>query len=369
LDSLKKAETMVSDALEVPYNIAVVYQAQGRYDEAAKVLQDLLKKTEKPDTSYSQSDRNNRSIFIERLGMVYRDQENYQAAVDTFRKMLPLGDDNARTGYQDIIDTYREAKQWSQATAVAKEAVQKMPNDRGLRMVLDSQLADTGDADKALADVHSLLKGTPEDREVYITLAQMNTRLKRWSDATDALDKAEHLSTKTEDVEYVAFLRGSTFERQKKYDEAEVEFKKVLAADPQSAVTLNYLGYMNADRGVRLEEALAYIRQAVSLDPSNGAYLDSLGWAYFRLGKYDLAEENLTKASLRMSSDPTVHDHLGDLYQKTGRLKLAAAHWERAVQEWNKTVGPEVDTELLAASQKKLDAAKVRLAREESEKQ
>ena len=369
LDSLKKAEAMVPDALEVPYNVAVVYQAQGRYDDAEKVLLDLLKKTEKPDASYSQADRNNRSIFIERLGMVYRDQENYPAAVDTFRKMIPLGDDNARTGYQDIIDTYREAKQWPQATAAANEAVQKMPSDRGLRMVLDAQLADTGDADKALADVRSLLKGTPEDREVYISLAQMDTRLKRWSDAEEALNKAEHLSTKPEEVEYVAFLRGSTYERQKKYDEAETEFKKVLAADPQSAVTLNYLGYMNADRGVRLEESLAYIRQAVSLEPSNGAYLDSLGWAYFRLGKYEQAEESLTKASLRMGSDPTVQDHLGDLYQRTGRLKLAAAHWERSVEEWNKTVGPEVDTDLLAATQKKLDAAKVRLAKGETDQQ
>ena len=368
LDSLKKAEAMVPDALEVPYNMAVVYQAQGRYDDAIKVLQDLLKRTDKPDTSGSQADRNNRAIFIERLGMVYRDQENYQAAVDTFRKMLPLGDENARTGYQDIIDTYREAKQWPQATAVSKEAVQKMPSDRELRMVLDAQLADSGEADKALADVRSLLKGTPEDREVYVRLAMMYTRLKRWNEAEEALNKAEHLSTKAEDTEYIAFLRGSTFEREKKYDEAEVEFRKVLAADPQSAVTLNYLGYMNADRGVRLEESLAYIRQAVSLDPSNGSYLDSLGWAYFRLGKYDLAEENLTKASLRLGSDPTVQDHLGDLYQKTGRLRLAAAHWERAVEEWNKTVGPEVDTDLLAATQTKLDAAKVRLAKEESEK-
>jgi tetratricopeptide (TPR) repeat protein len=369
LDSLKKAQAMVPDALEVPYNIAVVYQAEARYDEAEKILQDLLKKTEKPDSSYSQSDRNNRGIFIERLGMVYRDQENYQAAVDTFRKMIPLGDDNARTGYQDIIDTYREAKQWPQATAVAKEALQKLPDDRDLRMVLDSQLADTGDPEKPLADVRSLLKGTPEDREVYIRLAIMYTRLKRWPEAEEALNKAQQLSTKAEDKEYVDFLRGSTYEREKKYDQAETEFKKVLAANPQSAITLNYLGYMNADRGVELEESLNYIKAAVSLEPTNGAYLDSLGWAYFKLGKYDLSEETLNKASLHMSSDPTVQDHLGDLYQKTGRLKLAAAHWERALAEWNKTVSSEVETDLQAATQKKLDAAKVRLAKEESNKQ
>lgn len=369
LDDLKKAEAMVPDALEVPYNIAVVYEAQARYDEAIKILQDLLKKTEKPDNSYSQSDRNNRGIFIERLGMVYRDQENYQAAVETFRKMLTLGDDNARTGYQDVIDTYREAKQWPQATAVAKEAVQKLPNDRDLRMVLDAQLADTGDPDKPLADVRSMLKGQPEDREVYVRLAIMYTRLKRYGDAEESLNKAEQLSTKSDDKEYIYFLRGSTYEREKKYDEAETEFKRVLVVNPQSAVTLNYLGYMNADRGVQLDESLEQIKLAVSLDPTNGAYLDSLGWAYFKLGKYDLAEENLNKASLRMGSDPTVQDHLGDLFQKTGRLKLAAAHWERAVEEWNKTVPAEVDGDLLVATQKKLDAAKVRLAKEESQNQ
>jgi tetratricopeptide (TPR) repeat protein len=366
LDSLKKAEAMVPDSVEIPYNVAVVYEAQARYDEAAKILQDLLKKTEKPESSYSQGDRNNRAIFIERLGMVYRDQENYPAAVEAFRKMIPLGDDNARTGYQDIIDTYREAKQWPEATAAAEEAVQKLPNDHELRMVLDAQLADTGDPEKPLADVRSMLKGKPEDRDVYLRLSIMYTRLKRWSDAEEALNKAEQLSTKADDKEYVYFLRGSTFEREKKYDQAEAEFKKILAANPQSAATLNYLGYMNADRDVRLEESLNYIKTAVSLEPTNGAYLDSLGWAYYKLGKYDLAEETLNKASLRMGSDPTVQDHLGDLYQKTGRLKLAAAHWERAVEEWNKTIGSELDTDLYAATQKKLDAAKVRLAKEGS---
>src|SRR6202011_1579519 len=144
-------------------------------------------------------------------------------------------------------------------------------------------------------------------------------------DAEAALNKAEQLSAKPEDKQYVAFLRGSTYERQKKYDEAEAEFRKVLAAEPQSAVTLNYLGYMNADRGVKLEESLNYIKQALTFEPNNGAYLDSLGWAYFKLGKYDQAEQNLTKAEAHMGTDPTVQEHLGDLYQKMGRLKLAAA--------------------------------------------
>jgi tetratricopeptide (TPR) repeat protein len=366
LDSLKQAQAVVPDLMEVSYNMAAIYQAQGRYDEAAQVLQDLLKKTEKPDGKYSKEELNNRAVFLERLGTIYREDNNQQLAIETFRKMLTLGDDNAERGYQQIIDTYREAKQWQAATDAAKEAVQKLPDKNGLKMVYAAQLADMGKPDEGLQQVKSLLTGKPEDREVYITLAQMYSRLKRWPEAEEALDKASQLSVKDEDKEYVEFLRGSTYERQKKYDEAEQVFRKVLGSDPENAAVLNYLGYMLADRGQKLDEALIMIKKAVDLEPANGAYLDSLGWAYFKLGKYDQAEDNLTKASQHMGTDPTVQQHLGDLYQKTGRLKLAAAHWERAIEEWNKTVAPEVDTEELAKVQKELESAKVKLAKDES---
>ncbi|MGA3104642.1 MAG: tetratricopeptide repeat protein [Terriglobales bacterium] len=369
LENLKKAESMVQDSVEVPYNIAAIYQAQGRYDEAIPIMRDLLKKSEKADGKYSNGEKSNRAVFLERLGTIYRDQGSYQSAIEPFREIVALGgDDNTERGYQQIIDTWREAKEWQKATDAAKEAVQKLPSSRDLKMVLASQQADMGDADKALKDVRAMLKGDADDRQVYIALAQMNTRLRRFPDAEQALDKAEQLSTKPEDKEYVWFLRGSTFERDKRYPEAEEQFKKVLASDPEHASTLNYLGYMLADQNTKLEEALGYIKRAVDLDPANGAYLDSLGWAYFRLGKYEQAEDNLLKASQRINTDPTVHDHLGDLYQKTGRLKLAATNWERALTEWNRTIAAEVDPADQARVQKKLDSAKMKLAREDGAK-
>jgi len=368
LDNLKKAESMVQDSVEVPYNIAAIYQAQGRYDEAVPILRDLLKKSEKPEGKYSSGEKSNRAVFLERLGTIYRDQGNNASANETFREIVALGgDDNIERGYQQIIDTWREAKEWSKALDVAKEAVQKLPSTQ-LKMVLALQQADMGDADKALKDVRGMLKGDADDREVYLTLAQMNTRLRRFSDAEQALDKAEQLSTKTEDKEYVWFLRGANFERDKRYAEAEEQFKKVLASDPEHASALNYLGYMLADQNMKLEEALGYIKHAMDLDPTNGAYLDSLGWAYFRLGKFELAEENLLKASQKINTDPTVHDHLGDLYQKTGRLKLAATNWERALTEWNRTIAAEVDPADPVRVQKKLDSAKMKLAKEEGAK-
>jgi len=369
LEHLKKAESMVQDSVEVPYNIAAIYQAQGRYDEAVPIMRDLLKKSEKADGKYTTGERSNRAVFLERLGAIYRDQGSNKAANETFREIIALGgDDNIERGYQELIDGWREAKEWQKALEVAKEAVQKLPSPQ-LKMVLAAQEADTGDADKALKDVRGMLKGDADDREIYVALAQMNTRLRRFSDAEQALDKAEQLSKKQDDREYVWFLRGANYERAKRYAEAEEQFKKVLASDPQHASTLNYLGYMLADQNMKLDEALGYIKHAVDLDPTNGAYLDSLGWAYFRLGKYELAEDNLLKASQKINTDPTVHDHLGDLYQKTGRLKLAATNWERALTEWNRSITADVDPADQARVQKKLDSAKMRLAKEEGAKQ
>ena len=364
LEALKKADGVVPDSLEVQYNNAVIDEAQGKYDDAITILEQLLKKSEHTDSDYSVAEKNNRAVFLERLGTIYREANKNQMAIDTFRKMLALGDENAVRGYQEMVETYRDNKQWQQATDAAAEAAKKFPNDRGLQMVWASQQADMGKSGPAIAEVKALLKGNPDDREVYVALAQMYSRLKDWPEAEQAIQKALDLSTKSEDKDNVYFVQGSIYERQKKYDLAEEAFRKILADDPKNTMTLNYLGYMLADRGTRLDEALGYIRRAVAIDPNNGAYLDSLGWAYYKMGNYEMAEENLRRASERLSSDPTVHGHLGDLYQKMGRLKLASNQWERALEEWNKTIPAEVDNDEVAKLQKELETARVKLAKQ-----
>ena len=369
LDMLKKAQVVVPDSLELPYNLAVVYEGLGRYDDAIQTLQDLIQRNQRAGDLYSPGERNNMSIFLERLGTIYREDRKPQQAVETFRKMTALGDDATSRAYQQIIETYRDNRQWKEATDAAEEASKKLPNDRGLKMVLASQLADMGQADRGLAEVKALLKGTSDDRDVYIALAQMYSRLRRYKEAEDAIAKAQQLATKQDEKDYVNFIAGSIYERQKKYEQAEETFRQVIANDPKNAAALNYLGYMMADRGIHLDEALDYIKRALALDPQNGAYLDSLGWAYFKLGKYDLAEVNLRQAVEKSNDDPTIHDHLADLYQKTGRLKLAIANWEQALDGFNKTVSAEVEPADVAKVQKKLEAAKVKLAREGSAQQ
>ncbi len=369
LDSLNKAEAIVTDSQEIPFTRSEIYEAQGRYDEAAQILQKLIEKSTKPAGDYSSSELNNLSVFYEHLGNIYKEQGKLPQAIEAYRKIVTMGPENAVRGYDLEIEAYRDRKDWQQATNVAREAVQKLPDNRTMKLVYAGELADIGKGDEAIATAKSLLKGNADDREVLVAMAQIYDRLRRWKDAEDTLAKAAQLSDKPEDRQYVQFLQADTYDREKKYDEAEQIFRKLLADDPHNGAVLNYLGYMLADRGLRLEEALNYVKKAIDLEPQNGAYLDSLGWIYFKMGNYDLAEENLRKASERMNDDPTIQDHLGDLYQKKGQLKQAAAHWERALNEWQRSVPGDVDQNDVAKTQRKLESAKVKLAQENAGKQ
>ena len=127
------------------------------------------------------------------------------------------------------------------------------------------------------------------------------------------------------------FRQGSALERAGKPEESEAAFRKALSIRPDDAQTLNYLGYMFADRGVKLDEALRMIEKAVALDPRNGAYLDSLGWVYFRLDDMGKARRYLVEAASRIPDDASIQEHLGDLEAKTGQKDQALMHWRKSL--------------------------------------
>ena len=147
---------------------------------------------------------------------------------------------------------------------------------------------------------------------------------------------------------------------------AEAWFRKALALDPDNAGVLNYLGYMFADRGVRLEEALKLISRAVELEPSSGAYLDSLGWVYFRMDRLEEAETCLRRSLELVPRDATIRDHLGDVLARRGKLKEAVAEWQLSLKEWEASAPVEKDAGEIAKVGKKLEGARVRLAQETS---
>ncbi|HZU31800.1 MAG TPA: tetratricopeptide repeat protein [Candidatus Angelobacter sp.] len=363
MDNLKKAGALVQDSLEIPYNEALILEAQGKYDEAGQVMQKLLATHPLPPDARA-GDKANRALFLERLGNIYREAGRPLLSLETFRKIIDLGGEETSRGYQDVIDAYREQKQWAEATKTAQEAVKKLPNDKSLKLALAQQLADTGKTEESIQIAKTVQKENPEDRDTYIMLSQIYMHLKRWKDAESAIAQAEKLATRPEEKEYVLFLTGDLYERQKKYEQAEQAFRQVLQQNPSNSMALNYLGYMLADRNSHLEEALTLVKKALDLDPQNYNYIDSLGWIYFKLGNYDQAEENLRRAADKAPNDATVQDHLGELYARTNRFKLAATHWERALDEWNKSVPADVDQEDVSRVTKKLESTKVKLAQQ-----
>ena len=365
LTTLRKARALAGadGQLEIDFNESLIQDSLGHYDDAVTLLKKLLAQTDKANGQYTDGEKNNRLLFLDRLANLYREQNHTAEAVATYQKMISLGGENIERGYQGEVDAYRDARQYDKATEVAQEAAAKLPKSQAMQLMYAGQLADSGKAEEGLRIAKAQLNGSPTDHDVQLDLAQIYTRLRRWKEASDELDLAEKTSPRSEDKVYLDFLRGALEERQKHYDSAEGSFRKVLEIDPNNSQTLNYLGYMLADRGVQLDDALHLIQKAVELDPQNYAYLDSLGWAYFKLGQFTLAEDNLRRASERMGTDPTVHDHLGELYEKTGRLKQAAAQWEISLGEYEKTAPGDSEPGDVNKVQKKLEMAKVRLAK------
>ena len=356
-----KAKEMDPSNIEVQFNDVNLYEAEGKTPQAISALKDILNTTSKK--SYNPAERANRVQLLEHLGFLYRTNEQWAQAVETFRQIGEIDPESGSKAAAQVIDTYRAGREFPKAEQEAEAAARKYPNDRVVRSARAAMLADMGKTDQAIAETKKLLGGK-DDRDTYLSLAQIYDKAKNYTEMAKSLDQAEKLSSSKEDKETVYFMRGAMFERMKKYDEAEAEFKKVLDANPENASALNYLGYMLADRNVRLEEAHRLIAKAVDQEPNNGAYLDSLGWVYYRQNKLPDAEKVLLRALETMGKDATVHDHLGDVYFQEGKTREAIAQWQTSLKSWQSGSPSEMDAEEVAKVQKKLDSAKVRQARE-----
>ena len=360
-EALNRAKRLDPDSIEVRYEEVNLLEAEGTADKAIAALQTILDDTARK--SYSAAEAGNRAMLLERLGILYRNAGQYAKAVETFRQIGALGTEAAPRIAVQIIDTYRTAKDWTKAQQEAAAAVKKYPNERMVRMVNASLLADLGKIDEAVAQMRTLLQGD-RDRETWMAMAQIYEKGKRWEQMGKALDEAEKLSTSKDDQESIFFMRGAMFERMKNYEASETEFRKVLGLNPDNASALNYLGYMLADRNQRLDEAHEMIKHALDLEPGNGAYLDSLGWVYFRQGKLSDAEGLFVQALEKIGTDPTVHDHLGDVYFKLGKTKDAINQWQASLKAYEAGSQADSDPADYARIAKKLEGAKVKLAKE-----
>jgi len=364
--ALNKARELDSQSLEARYEEVNLLDDEGKTDSAVTALRSMINDTAKKN--YTDDEKRSRTTLFERLGMLYRSAEKYSDAVDAFRQIADVDSNAAPRASAEIIDTWRAAKDMKKAEAEAQAALKKFPKDRTIIVARASLLSDLGKTDEAVAALRTLIDGS-KDWETQIAIAQIYEKGKRYEDMGKTLDAAEAISESNQEKQTVLFMRGAMLERTKQYDAAEGEFRKVLQIDPDHAGTLNYLGYMLADRNVRLDEAQKMIDKAVELEPQNGAFLDSLGWVYFRQNKLDEAANYLQKALQlpSVSKDPTVHDHLGDVYFKQGKIREAIAQWQSSLKEYEAGAGDsDADPAEMAQVSKKLESARVRVAKEDS---
>ena len=372
LKQLDKAEQNVllakqraPNSLEVTYYEASIYEDEGRLDDSIRVLSEAVTAV-KTESEFTPSRRRTLAILYQQLGQLYRETSNYTAAVNTFEEMLRLGAEEDRRARVLIIDTYRDARDISKALDAAHKAAEAYPKDRSILIAQALLVGENAQADQAVSQLRALMDGSAADFEIQLDIAQVYEESKRWTDAEQAIHAAEKLQSDSSGKEMTGFLMGAIFERQKKYEQAEEEFRKVLNVNPRNTSTLNYYGYMLADRGIRLEEATGLIKRALADDPNNAAYQDSLGWAYFKQDKLDDAETLLRQAIKREGHDPTILSHLGDVYAKMGKDSLAEAQWQKSLDEWHRALPADFEPAKMAEVEQKISALKRRLAQQKT---
>jgi tetratricopeptide (TPR) repeat protein len=288
-------------------------------------------------------------ILLPHLGFAYQEigqPEKAIAAFEDARKLAP--DDAAIAGY--LIEANIAGKKYSAAVDAAKVALAQHPNDLRLTRLQAQALRHTGKADQGISLLESAVKAHADDPSAYISLAQAYVDADKGAQAVKVLQDAQ---VRFPSDDGIAFELGSVFDKQKKFTEAESAFKQVLARDPENAIALNYLGYMLAERGERLDESVTYLKKALEIEPENPSYLDSLGWAYFKADKLDLAESNLRRAADQLKTNSVIQEHFGQLLFKLGRYDEAIAAWTRALAGDGDSIDKsDVDRKIKAAKAK-----------------
>jgi tetratricopeptide (TPR) repeat protein len=360
-ENLVKARQYAPGSLEVMYNEAMIYESQGRYDDAIKVLSDAVTGI-KSQSNVLPNRRRSLAILYQQLGQLYRDAQNYQAAVYTYQELGHLGEEEDQRARLLLMETYRQSKDLPKGLQIGKDAVAKYPTSEPIRSSYALLLGENQQPEEAVKLLQSNLKNNSADRDIYLNISQIYERARLYKEAEEAARKAEALPGDPRENEMTWFLLGAIYEREKQFDKAEEQFKKVLDVNPKNAAALNYYGYMLADRGLRLDEAQDMIQRALSQEPYSGAYLDSLGWVYYKENKLSDAEATLRKAVERESHDPTIRTHLGDVFAKQGKMEQAAAEWEKALSEWHRSLPGDVESDKVAELEKKLGQVKHRVA-------
>jgi len=293
-----------------------------RFTDARTILEDGIKRAGDDPRKIPARDAQN----VE-LGYLAVLQKDYARAQTILTPLAVKGNVVNPRAVRIAATGLREKEDFAAGVALAKAAAAAQPDESEWTALLAEFQYRSGDKAQSAKTLEKL--ATSPDLEDVLAAADVSARVK---DFAGAARLARAASTKFPESSEALFRLGSSLERSGSPVEAEKIFQRLLEKRPNDSATQNYLGYMWADKGIRLEEAKDLLEKAVAREPRNGAYLDSLGWAYFRLGRLEKAEGLLAAAKEQDPDDPTIEEHLGDLSERQGDLRKAAAHWEHALE-------------------------------------
>ena len=288
-------------------------------------------------------------MLLPHLGFAYQQLGQADKAIATFEEARNLSPgDPIITSY--LIQAQIAGKKYAQAAEVAHIAREQNPDDLRLARLEAQALRQSGKTDQGIAILEALVQKHSDDPQAYIALAQVYSEANRGAQAIKALQSGQ---AKLPSATVLTFELGAVYDKQKRPAEAEAAFRQVIASDPGHAPALNYLGYMLAERGQRLDESVDLVKRALKIEPDNGSYLDSLGWAYYKAGKLDLAAENLSRAAEQLMRNSVIQDHYGDVLVKLERYDEAIAAWTRALSGDGDSIDRgDIDKKIRSARQK-----------------
>jgi tetratricopeptide (TPR) repeat protein len=322
-----------------------------RHPVVRSALEDLRAgKTLKPLISSAQEGA---AEVLYGLGVVGNSQGDELTAIIYLRLALHL-DPHHALALVTLSDVYERLKQYDRATEILAQIPEASPVRPSADIAIGSNLELAGRGEEAVQHLQKLMKERPDDVDVVMALGNVLRARKRFEEAAATYSKAVDQIQKPEKSDWILyFYRGTAYERSKQWDKAQADLKKALELVPETqpagrAQVMNYLAYSWVDRGENIDEAFKMLQKAVELAPRDGMIIDSLGWAYYRLGRYDDAVRELEKAVELKAGDPVINDHLGDAYWRVGRKLEAHFQWNHA-----KDSNPEHDD--LVAILKKID--------------
>lgn len=252
------------------------------------------------------------------------------ATIERMRRLLGADDPTADVQY---VEWLRDQSKRSEALQASRAALIKFPEQRALLWYQAATLTDLGRVDEAVGLLRGKLKNGPEDVFTYIQISSLYSQAGRGAESVEAARKAVDQSAQGNQrlQTRALFALSSAQERAGDLKGSEAGLRSILTKDPNNAEALNNLGYFMIERNDRLEEALKFVQRAVRAEPFNPSYLDSLGWAYYKLNKFEEAERYLSDAARRDSGSATIQEHLGDVYQKRGKAEQARTAWQKAL--------------------------------------